>query len=323
MTDVAAVGRLIREWTMALRSRIPTKLVVCSAVAWILVGCAAQWPGPPAGQTAVTLTFDDGPLAADVLPADRSAAAEELLDPLFQILDVLERRGLEAVFYVVAPGDDRLTASWTEGLLAIHSAGGTLGYHAFDHDALFWFDPLLSRPAARARVLADYRQLRAFVDQALAPAGITQQELFSPVFRMPYGDGLNSWLDGPIIARQLGWTCHGYAIDSMDWTLNADVPAAIANRLLAAAGGDPVALVNERLGRGARAFASYEAVDVLMHVNSLTAAHLDEWIDTLTAALQSEGVESVDFSVSPEYLADSQPAADLSALLIFLFGDAG
>lgn len=139
---------------------------------------------------------------------------------------------------------------------------------------------------------------------------------------MPYGDGLNGWLDGPVIARQLGWTCHGYTIDSMDWMLNADVPPAIADRLLAASDGDPVALVNERLRRGARAFAGRGDIDVMMHVNSLTAAHLDEWIDTLTAAFQAEGVQSVDFRVSPEYLAESEPA-DLSALLIFLFGHAG
>jgi len=109
----------------------------------------------------------------------------------------------------------------------------------------------------------------------------------------------------------------------MDWTLNADVPPAIADRLLATAGGDSVALVNERLRRGARAFASHEDVDVLMHVNSLTAAHLDEWIDTLTSAFQAAGVQSVEFGMSPEYLAEAEPAADLSALLIFLFGDAG
>jgi len=308
---------------MALRTRIPRQLISCSAIAWMLVGWVPQWPGPPAGQTTVTLTFDDGPLAADVWPEHRDADAEARLDPLLQILDVLERRGLKAVFYVVAPGDDRLLGTWTEGLLAIHAAGGTLGYHAFDHDALFWFDPLLNRRAARAQILADYERLQAFVDRALAPAAITQQELFSPIFRMPYGDGLNGWLDGPVIARHLGWTCHGYAIDSMDWTVNADLPRAIADRLLSVAGGDPVALVKERLQRGAGAFAGRGDVDVLMHVNSLTAAHLDEWIDTLTAEFQSEGVESVDFRVSPEYLAESEPAADLSALLIFLFGDAG
>jgi peptidoglycan/xylan/chitin deacetylase (PgdA/CDA1 family) len=306
---------------MALCIRTPRKLSAWLAAAWLLAGCTTQWPGPPAGQTTVALTFDDGPLAADVLPEDRSAAGEALLDPLLQILDVLERRGLKAVFYVVAPGDDRLTTTWTEGLLAIHEAGGTLGYHAFDHDALFWFDPLLNRPAARAQMLADYEQLQAFADQTLAPLGMAQEELFSPVFRMPYGDGLNGWLDGPVIARQLGWTCHGYAIDSMDWTVNSDVPRSIADRLLAPTGGDPVALVNERLRRGARAVAGHENVDVMMHVNSLTATHLDEWIDTLTAAFQAEGVESVDFRVSPEYLAESEPAADLSALLIFLFGD--
>ncbi len=308
---------------MALCIRTPRKLIACSAVAWLLVGCTTQWPGPPAGQTTVALTFDDGPLAADVLPEDRNATAEALLDPLLQILDVLERRGLKAVFYVVAPGDDRLMATWTEGLLAIHAAGGTLGYHAFDHDAHFWIDPLASRPAARTQILADYEQLRALVDRALASAGMAQQELFSPVFRMPYGDGLNSWLDGPVIARQLGWTCHGYTIDSMDWTVNADVPRAIADRLLAATGGDPVALVNERLRRGARALGGRENVDVMMHVNSLTATHLDEWIDTLMAAFQAEGVQSLSLQVSPEYLADSQPAVDLSALLIFLFGEAG
>lgn len=158
---------------MAFQFRILGTLVASVAAPWLLVGCTPQWPGPPADQTTITLTLDDGPLAADVLPDDRSAPVEELLDPLLQILDVLERRGLKAVFYVVAPGDDRLISTWTEGLQAIHAAGGTLGYHAFDHDALFWIDPLARRPDARAQILADYRQLQTFIDQALTPAGIT------------------------------------------------------------------------------------------------------------------------------------------------------
>jgi hypothetical protein len=316
-----ALARMCR--TEGLRLSTAKRRLACWVVpVCTLAGCTVSGLAPPAKQTTVVLTFDDGPIAADVPIEDRKTAGESLLDPLRQILGTLERHGVQAVFYVAAPNpnDGSLTGTWTEGVLAAHQAGQILGYHAFQHDASFWIDPLAPRATVRAAVLADYSDLQAFIDQALVPTGLMQNEVFSPIFRMPHGEGIDGPLDGPIIARKLGWTCHGYAIDSMDWTRNADLPQAIGDRILAEAGGDPVALVEDRLRQGARFLAERGSVDVLMHVNSLTAAHLDEWIGTLTAAFMAEGVDSVSLGVPSSYLADTDPTVDLSGLMKSLFG---
>ena len=196
---------------------------------------------------------------------------------------------------------------------------GLLGYHAFVHDAAFWTDLLEPPPLALSRMQADYDRLEQFIDRLLEPAGLTRRDLFQPVFREPFGGGAAGWLDGPAIGRSRHWTCHGYAIDSVDWTANADVSPLLRDRLLAATDGDPVARVLQQLREGAQHHASRPYLDVLMHVNSLTASHLSEWMDTLVAAFGQAGVKSVTFDVPVAYLETDDPAADLSALEIILF----
>ncbi len=103
---------------------------------WSIVGCGFGVPVPcdeaDGEMTTVVVTFDDGPLRADVNdPADTPTKAE-LLTPLRSILATLEEREMQAVFYVAGPGDSRdsdtLQAIFGQGLIEMHEAGHVLGY---------------------------------------------------------------------------------------------------------------------------------------------------------------------------------------------------
>jgi peptidoglycan/xylan/chitin deacetylase (PgdA/CDA1 family) len=293
------------------------RLWLCVVMACLLSGCSLE-SLLPSGQTTIVLTFDDGPLPADVAPADRAAAGQALLDPLHQILAVLQQRGARAVFYVAATQDASLEPTWLDGIVAVHQAGQVLGYHAFTHDAAFWTDLLQPRDEALAQMEADYDRLEQFIDRLLEPAGLRRQDVFQPVFREPFGGGATGWMDGPAIGRARHWTCHGFAIDSVDWTGHADIAPLMRDRLLAATGGDPVARVLQQLTEGVPHQTDRQYFDVLMHVNSLTASHLNEWMDTLVAASEQAG-RSVTFDVPAKYLENDDPAADFSAMEIMIF----
>lgn len=264
----------------------------------------------PAEQVEVVLTFDDGPLAADLGSIE--------LDSLKGILEVLERRELQAVFFVAAPDDGKLNDGWTDGLLAVKDGGHVLAYHAYDHGAAFWTDPFGDAGAAQALMEQDYRRLISFVDSSFGPTGYSSSELFARLFRLPYGGGITGTRDGPAVGQRLGWTCRGYALDSMDWVVHADVEPSTRDALVALAEGSAELLVLDRLYAGGRRLADRPVVDVLFHVNGLTAMHLDAWIDILVTSLTDGGVQHVHFDVPESYLEMTDPAVDLSALFLLL-----
>jgi peptidoglycan/xylan/chitin deacetylase (PgdA/CDA1 family) len=224
----------------------------------VSAGCGWPWPCPcPGGGTetvSVVLTFDDGPLPADVSTEVRADGGEELLDPLKIILEVLQRRGVQAVFFVAGPGPsgetDVLQATWARGIAAMRAAGHVLGYHAFDHDAEVWAAPLRPPAIALSMISADLDELERTIDQALGPLDLAGTDVFSPLFRQPFGGALFSSHEGWRTAHERGWTYHAYAIDSADWIVNADVGSALRDQVVFCAGGDVSQVVIDQLAAG-------------------------------------------------------------------------
>ena len=287
-------------------------------LAGALGGCPLQQPqrGESEPQS-IVLTFDDGPLPADV--ADPAALnSEELLAPLHAILAVLERRGLRAVFYVKGPGTDAAAAAlsdvYAQALATLHGAGHVLGYHAFDHDPRIWIDPC--NPPWRALTLMDrdLDRLTAFLDGVLPRAGLSRATTFTPLFRQPYGGAGLFEPEGEAVAAARGWVYHGFRLDSFDWIVNADADPRVVARLPVETEEQRVALVLRQLRAGVARTAREQFVDVLFHVNGLTARHLDEWIDALSEASARDPRGPARIEVPDRYLTDSDPIVDLSLI---------
>jgi peptidoglycan/xylan/chitin deacetylase (PgdA/CDA1 family) len=306
--------RLRLEWTLY------------GILAVSVVGCGFDPACPHDGEgPVVVLTFDDGPLPADVADlAENAGDPKALLDPLRQILAVLEQEGARAVFFVAGPGSqeaaDPLAPVYAEALTAIHDSGHILGYHAFSHDPNTWLEPLNFPGIVEAKMAVDLDRLQAFIDKALALTGYTQDEIFSPLFRQPYLGGGVLWRLGRYVANERGWVYRGVDIDSVDWTANADVPSFVESALPVATEEEHVDYVLSRLRDGVSRRGHREPTDVLFHLNHFTAAHLVEWIDALRAAFADAGYDKVIFDVPPCYTQHDDLFLDLSVAADVLWG---
>src|SRR5690606_7689497 len=129
-----------------------------------------------------------------------------------------------------------------------------------------------------ARAARDLDRLEAFLDAALTPIGLDRAAVFTPIFRQPYGGAALNQTPGRIAAAERGWTYRGYAIDSLDWLRHADADPALAEALGVANPEVHAALIQDRLAAAAERFRHAGSVDVLLHVNHLTAGHLDDWM---------------------------------------------
>ncbi len=265
--------------------------LVCLVVLTLcLVGChPAEQRGrvherSAEAKTTVILTFDDGPVSVVWRdPQRHPASEEEMLADLRRILEVLERRGIEAVFYVVyveadpnAPPDspmrspERMRAVFARGCRAIHDAGHIIAMHAVDHE--MYQDAFLTTDEA----LDDLRRLRSELDATSVP--------YARTWRIPYGGMRAVFYNPDETADMQDITIRGWAIDSQDWTVHHDA-VNLLNRHYA---DDRVWLENVkttlwrdvgRHGVGADPWA-----DVLLHVNAHTAAYLESIIRTLEEA---------------------------------------
>lgn len=300
---------------------------------WLLVasaltaGCGIGLPPFQSAPTTCTppddprihlvLTFDDGPFPADLrFNADDSPDA--ILASLDQILAVLERRQARAVFYIAVhvaePADDdiviRRADVFARGIQSIHDAGHVLGYHAFDHAGQIWANPIPLRALSVARMVADLAKLQAYIDFALAPTPLSRDNLFAPIFRQPFGgDGVCAGA-GRAAALQMGWSIHGCRIDSGDWTENLNSDPAVLRRLHVATPDDELNFVRARLRNHLDAAGQRDILDVQFHVNSLTAANLDEWIDTLQQEIAAQSGAPPILDVPDCYLTHSDPYLD-------------
>src|SRR5262245_1623075 len=170
---------LTRRWCLA--ATLLTGGIAGCVDTLATVSPAANDAGAP-----IVLTFDDGPIRADVANPGDDPNAERLLDPLRQILAQLQSANIQAVFYVRGPGNDaaakKLLDIYSEGFREIHDAGHVLGYHAYNHDPSIWSPPFEAPEVAEAKMAADLDALETFVAQALASLGLTKNDVFSPIF---------------------------------------------------------------------------------------------------------------------------------------------
>jgi peptidoglycan/xylan/chitin deacetylase (PgdA/CDA1 family) len=283
---------------------------------------ATSCPGQTTGQVDLVLTFDDGPFPADRL-FTRDDKSEDVLAPLNDILSVLNRRQARSVFFIavhVAESVDndvvvQRADIFAQGLRAIHESGHVLGYHAFNHDAGIWANPVLIPLLAEVQMAADLDRLQQFIDDSLAPTGLSREVLFAPVFRQPFGgDGFFAG-EGLQTAERRGWAYHGYHIDSGDWTVNLNADPAVVGRLPVATPDAHQAFVRGRLRDGAAANQTQDEIDVLLHVNSFTASRLDEWIGILQDELGKQDRGRVVMGVPDCYLTQSDSYIDPAIIL--------
>lgn len=281
----------------------------------------------PSGETVtVVLTFDDGPLAADVAHPELLAHPEESLLPLQEILDKLAQRNARAVFFVEGPRNDEadtlLADDFADALLRIHDAGHDLGYHCMRHESAIWANPL-ALPDDYFRKDADLSALQNYIDTVLAPTGVAQMDIFSPIFRPPFGGTGIGRFQGWLAATMRGWSYHGFRIDSIDWTRNINADEDILDNLPTTTEAEEVAFTLQHLHTGVWEHRNQRVIDVLLHVNHFTAAHLDEWMDQLKESFESANGRTVLFDVPPCYLdhndfeTDRTLYSDLFTSLIF------
>jgi peptidoglycan/xylan/chitin deacetylase (PgdA/CDA1 family) len=248
---------------------------------------------------------------------DPAAGGDELLRPLRAILDTLEARGARGVFYFTGPGNRPDARAFLpihrDAITEIHHGGHVLGYHAYAHEPLNWMQFVGQDERIESRIRADLARLEAYLDEVLIGAGLARERVFSPLFRQPYGGAGVSAGSGACIAREFGWTTHGFLIDAGDWVVNADATV-LAPPAPFTDDASRVDFVKERLRAGAARQAGRATVDVLMHVNHLTAAHLDEWIDTLDEAFAQTTGFAPGFNVPSDYLETENLILDESAL---------
>jgi peptidoglycan/xylan/chitin deacetylase (PgdA/CDA1 family) len=274
---------------------------------------------PVPNTTTLVLTFDDGPLPADVDLAATTLSDAELLTPLTDILDTLSARDIPAVFFIEGPGDaatgDVLLAPFGDGLALIHAGGHRLGYHAFAQQQDIWAPIVASPLTGREPMRRDLDTLNAYLDQALAPVELERVEVFAPIFRQPFGGFGTSALQAAAEARSRGWTYRGFLIDIADWTDNVEADPAIVEALPVATDADHLAYTLSLIRAGARRHAERAVVDVLLHVNRFTANHLDAMIDELDRAFTAETGRAVRFAIPNCYLTQDDLAVDRTLLL--------
>jgi peptidoglycan/xylan/chitin deacetylase (PgdA/CDA1 family) len=277
-------------------------------------GVGAPCPSNAADQVTVVLTFDDGPLAADQSLENASPAAVELLQPLRTILDTLDRRGARAVFYIEGPGSDdageALQSLFANGLEAIHERDHVLGYHAFNHDPAIWSQTLGPPLFGRVPMREDLDRLVAYVDAALAIVDADRDEWFSALYRQPFGGSGISRFEAQVVAQDLGWIYHGFVIDSVDWTDNLESDPGLVAGLPFDDETQRIAFVRRRIRSGIFRHWDREVIDVLLHVNTFTAANLDAWIDEIEAAYSQKAGAAIVFDVPECYLTTPDGTVD-------------
>jgi len=295
-------------------------------VAWCLcalIGCSSGDPCPPETDQEITvvLTFDDGPLSAD-LSIPSSSDVDGLLLPLQDILGVLDRRQLRAVFFVEGPGrddlDDRLDEIFAEGILAIDRDGHVLGYHGFTHDFLLWANPLSPPILGYVGVTVNLERLTRYLDDILMPRGLTHEDIFKPLFRQPFGGSGISRTLGWLEAARRGWTYRGFMIDSIDWLDNVEVDPSLAIVLQVSSENEYIEFVLDNLRSGVMRNRERSVIDVLLHVNQFTARHLEEWIDEIQVAVGEIIGVGVKFDVPDCYLHSSDLTVDRAVFGEFL-----
>jgi len=294
------------------RRMIETLGVVICATSWLACDSTLPCPTCTLLPVHVVVTIDDGPLLAD-LPAPTDSDANTELKPLRDILAALKNRAATAVFFITPRTEQAASdykATLAQGLSDIHFGGHVLGYHAFVHDPGIWINPLLPAPFAELMMNRDLDRLGQWLDEVLPPLGASRTDWFQPVFRQPYGGAGFFVYEGVAVAAARSLTYRGYWIDSGDWVNNADADPAIRQKLNVTTENEQDSFVRAQLHSGVLANQGRDLVDVLLHVNELTAAHVGDWLDQIAADYVSLGSGPVQFDVPDRYLQTTDPFVD-------------
>ncbi len=270
----------------------------------------------------IVLTFDDGPLSADVQATDFDLNRQAILGPVDTILGTLAKRNIRAVFYIKGPGSpengEKLKEAYLEEIPKMSRAGHILGYHAYNHAQRLWGIPAQPHGQWALDMKNDLQNLKDYINEIFVPLNILGQDFFSPIFRQPFGGDRLREMEGWVAAMKSGLVCHGYAIDSFDWTGNLDALPSLIAHMQVATEDDHVEFVLAQFSRKANELADRQVVDVLLHVNHFTANHLDQWIDALKTDFEQSTGKTVVFDVPACYLNESDFEMDAS-IFHFLF----
>ena len=235
------------------------------------------------------LTFDDGPLAADVVDA-AGLSDEQLLGPLTRILEVLETHPdgpIKGVFFLRGPAHPWPApppdSAFKTGVDRIMEHGHYVGLHAYRHDPDLWWNWLIRA----SEVKEDLDCCRAYFEPMVG-RGIT-------VFRPPYGQGgppAFEWAREHSVKYQL------MDVDPEDWKHHPDA----FNRQWQ---NDPQAHLNHMLQMLLLRMWFHTLWpgpnDVLFHVNERTAEFLPRLIDRIGEVTRQLGHEP-EYVVPAEYV---------------------
>ena len=235
------------------------------------------------------LTFDDGPLAADVVDAT-GLSREELLRPLDQTLDTLATHPdgpIKAVFFVRGPAYPWPTpppdSAFATGIDRIRHKGHVIGLHAYRHDPELWWN-WLSRGA---EIREDLDRCKAYFEPMVG-ADIT-------VFRPPYGQGgipAFDWARAHNVKHQL------VDVDTKDWKHHHD---ALSRRWENDPQGHLDYMIDSLPGRMWFHTLWPGANDILFHVSERTAGFLGSLIDRVSEVTRMLGHEPK-YVVPAEYV---------------------
>jgi peptidoglycan/xylan/chitin deacetylase (PgdA/CDA1 family) len=236
------------------------------------------------------LTFDDGPLPADI--TDLSAHPDgQALAPLKRIIEILGSHSdgpIPAVFFLRGPAfpwkPEPPRELFEQGVRMILDAGHFVGLHCHRHDPRLWWSWALRGSDIR-------RDLDRCVEYFTPMVGAAMT-----CFRPPYGQGggaARRWADTNRIRYHL------MDVDTQDWLHHPD------NRILPLFRRNPsrhLAHMMRIIPLNMYYHMGPAANDVLLHVSFRTADHLTHIIECIVKTSESHG-RRARFVVPPEYLA--------------------
>jgi hypothetical protein len=126
---------------------------------------------------------------------------------------------------------------------------------------------------------------------------------------------------------EFGWRVE--TLEKKGWKLKSeggpvrrvrDTDPHLASNLHITTEDDYVAFVRGQLRAALHDKRGSATLDVLLHVNSFTAAHLDEWIDELTADAPKNARDQLPFDIPAGYLEADDLFVDLSVVKALLAG---
>lgn len=219
-------------------------LVAAAAVAWYLTcGMRSQLLGPVVsrgrGDTAgVALTFDDGPSSDTEL-----------------ILDILERHGLKATFFMLG----RQVESLPQLARRVAAAGHEVGNHSYSHPSFLF--------SGAGETREQMERAQQIITEVLGSA--------PRIARPPYGARTPSYFEA---ARRLGLRTVLWNVSGFDW--NQKDPTKIARRVLGRAAPGSIIVLHDadselKANRGATVKAVQLIIDGL-HERGLKVVPLSQ-----------------------------------------------